>query len=91
MWIPPPWRSSSRPVAGPACTSAGMRRICQAKTWKPGGPSWNGKPLTEVFPWGAIRTPTTAANERTAAELSKEEADHIRRRTAPLLATFDYA
>jgi len=55
------------------------------------GPSWNGKPLTEIFPWGTIRTPTREANERTAAELSSEETEHIRRRTAPLLETFGYA
>ena len=53
-------------------------------------PSWNGKPLAEVYPWGTIRVPTPAANAATARELPREEADEIQQRTGPLLAAFRY-
>jgi Sulfotransferase family len=53
-------------------------------------PSWNGKVLDEVYPWGTIRVPTTAANATTARELSREEADEIHQRTGPLLPAFRY-
>ena len=42
-------------------------------------PSWNGQPLREVYPWGTIRTPTPEANQKTAAELSPEEHEEVRR------------
>src|SRR4029079_15785627 len=32
-------------------------------------PSWNGRPLDQVYPWGTIRTPTSDANRATANEL----------------------
>ena len=54
-------------------------------------PSWNGVLLEEVYPWGTIRVPTPEANQRTALELSAEETDHIRSRTAPLLDALGYA
>ena len=53
-------------------------------------PSWNGRPLAQVYPWGTIRTPTPEANAATARELSSAEADEIRARTAPLLKAFGY-
>ncbi len=34
-------------------------------------------PLTEVYPWGTIRRPTTEENERTAAELTPDEAADV--------------
>jgi hypothetical protein len=54
-------------------------------------PSWNGKKLTEVFPWGTIRKPTPEANKATAAELSDHERDEIRQRTSLYLDQFGYA
>jgi hypothetical protein len=54
-------------------------------------PSWNGEPLAEVYPWGTIRTATPEANRATAAELSREEQEEIRRRTGQYLDVFDYA
>lgn len=36
-------------------------------------PSWNGDPLTEVYPWGTLRAVTPEANHATAAELSGAE------------------
>ena len=41
-------------------------------------PTFNGEPLTQVYPWGTIRTPTPEANKATAEELSGEEIDSIR-------------
>jgi len=53
-------------------------------------PSWNGSPLSEVYPWGTIRIPTTAQNRATAAELSREELATVRDYVAPLLQLLDY-
>jgi hypothetical protein len=53
-------------------------------------PSWNGRVLEQVYPWGTIRVPTPEANRATADELSQAEKDEIRARTAPLLAVFGY-
>jgi hypothetical protein len=53
-------------------------------------PSWNGKALAEVHPWGTIRIPTPEANRATARELSAEETEEIRLRAAPVLAAFGY-
>lgn len=53
-------------------------------------PSWNGKPLDEVYPWGTIRTPTPAANRTTAAELDRSEIEEIRLRASPYLDALGY-
>lgn len=53
-------------------------------------PSWNGKVLEQVYPWGTIRTPTPAANRATADELSAAEKEEIRIRTQTLLAPLGY-
>ncbi len=55
-----------------------------------GAPSWNGKPLGEVYPWGTIRTATPDANAATARELSAAERDEIRERARPYLDHFGY-
>ena len=49
------------------------------------------QPLREVYPWGTIRTPTPEANQKTAAELSPEEHEEVRRRAQPLLGAVGYA
>ncbi len=54
-------------------------------------PSWNGKPLDQVYPWGTIRTATPAANAATAAELSEAERAEIRARTWQYLEPLGYA
>jgi len=54
-------------------------------------PSWNGKRLQEVYPWGTVRTPTPEANRATADELSDAEKEEIRQRTQPFLDLFGYA
>jgi hypothetical protein len=52
--------------------------------------SWNGNALTEVYPWGTIRTPTPESNLATARELSGAQVDEIRMRARPYLDAFDY-
>jgi hypothetical protein len=53
-------------------------------------PSWNGQPLTTVYPWGTIRTPTPEANLATAKELSREEQAEVAQRAGPWLKILDY-
>lgn len=55
------------------------------------GPSWNRRPLDEVYPWGTIRSPTAEANRATADELSREEKAEIRRLSGSLLNAFSYS
>jgi hypothetical protein len=54
-------------------------------------PSWNGRVLDEVYPWGTIRKATPAANKATAEELTPAERDEIRARTWQYLDHFGYA
>jgi Sulfotransferase family len=70
---------------GPLCDALGVERAESLRT-----PSWNGTPLTEVYPWGTIRTPTPDANRREAASLSPAERDEIRARAWQYLEVFDY-
>lgn len=44
-------------------------------------PSWNGKKLDELFPWGTIRIPTPAENKATMKELTRSEYLAIKERT----------
>jgi hypothetical protein len=53
-------------------------------------PSWNGKRLDEVYPWGTIRTATPAANLATANELTQAERDEVRTRTRQYLEPLGY-
>jgi hypothetical protein len=53
-------------------------------------PSWNGRPLEEIYPWGTIRQATPEANRATALELSPQERDEIRARAGHYLEAFDY-
>jgi hypothetical protein len=54
-------------------------------------PSWNGRRLEKVFPWGTIVEATPAANRATAAELSEAERAEVTRRARVLLDAFGYA
>ena len=54
-------------------------------------PSWNGEPLSQVYPWGTIRTATPQANRATGAELSDAERDEVAARAGPYLDQFGYA
>jgi hypothetical protein len=73
---------------------AALRPVCERIGIDAGAlvlaPTWNGTPLTEVYPWGTIRRPTTEENERTAAELTPDEAAEVARRAHPLLDAFAY-
>jgi sulfotransferase family protein len=53
-------------------------------------PSWNGKRLEEVYPWGTIRTATPEANQATAGELTQAERDEVRARTRQYLEPLGY-
>lgn len=53
-------------------------------------PSWNGKELDEVYPWGTIRRANPETNFDTANELSAQEKDLIRQLTWQYLDVFDY-
>lgn len=53
-------------------------------------PSWNGTKLTEVYPWGTIRTPTPEVNLATARELSKEQIKEIHSYTEKYLEIWGY-
>jgi sulfotransferase family protein len=53
-------------------------------------PSWNGDPLSEVYPWGTIRTATPEANRATAEELSAEERAEVRARAGLFLEALGY-
>jgi hypothetical protein len=53
-------------------------------------PSWNGKRLKEVYPWGTVRIPTEEANLMTAMELEKREIKEIYERTKTYIDLFDF-
>jgi len=54
-------------------------------------PSWNGRELDEVYPWGTIRRATADANRETALELSEREREDVARRAGNYLQVFNYA
>jgi hypothetical protein len=53
-------------------------------------PSWNGRALDEVYPWGTIRAATPDANLATAEELSEDEQAEVTQRAWQYLDTFGY-
>ncbi len=53
-------------------------------------PSWNGAPLTEVYPWGTIRKATPEANRETALTLSESERSDVRAHASLYLDALDY-
>jgi hypothetical protein len=74
-----------RGTLGALCETIGLERAESLSQV-----SWNGQPLTEVYPWGTIRTPTPEANLATARILSSAQTDEIRIRARAYLDTFDY-
>ena len=78
-------------VAGPR---AALRPVCEALGVEAASsldePTFNGKPLEEVYPWGTIRSATPEANRATALELSPEEREEVRSRARPYLEPFGY-
>jgi len=53
-------------------------------------PSWNGKKMEKVYPWGTIVTPTTDANVATMRELSPQEHGEIKSLAAVMLKLMGY-
>jgi len=53
-------------------------------------PSWNGRPLHEVYPWGTLRAVTPDANRATAAELTDAEIAQISALAWQYLDAFSY-
>lgn len=53
-------------------------------------PSWNGRELEEVYPWGTIRSATPRANRATAEELSAEEQALVKQHAWQYLDTLGY-
>ena len=53
-------------------------------------PSWNGKRLEQVYPWGTIRIPTPQANIDTLNELSVKEKTEIRTTSIVMLKQLGY-
>jgi len=53
-------------------------------------PSWNGRKMDQVYPWGTIRTPTTEANIATMNELDAGQKAAIKAITALMLPHFGY-
>lgn len=70
---------------GALCETLGLERAESLRK-----PTWNGRELEEVYPWGTIRQATPEANRRTAEELSAEERDRVRQYASQYLETFDY-
>jgi len=78
-------------MADPVGTlGAVLERIGLSSNQSLAKPSWNGKVLEEVYPWGTIRKATPEANLETAHELSEEEREEVGQRAWQYLAVFGY-
>jgi len=53
-------------------------------------PSWNGRKLDQVYPWGTVRRPTTTANIETLNELSEAQKAEIAAHGHVMLSHFGY-
>lgn len=78
--------ADSKKTLGALCAKLGLESPDSL-----GYPSWNGKQLEEVYPWGTIRKATPEANKATAEELSPAERAEVRARTSNYLERFGYA
>lgn len=54
-------------------------------------PSWNGKKLENIYPWGTVQYPTVEYNVNKAKELSKKEHEKIAILAAQFIEHFDYS
>jgi hypothetical protein len=77
--------ADSYKTLGELCSKLGLEKSESLRK-----PTWNGKELTEVYPWGTIRKATPEANLATANELSQDEKEEIRMMTWQYLDVFDY-
>ena len=53
-------------------------------------PSWNGRKMEQVYPWGTIRIPTTEVNVATMKQLDADQKAIIKYITSVMLPHFDY-
>ena len=53
-------------------------------------PSWNGRKLEQLIPWGTIKIPTKKANLETAKELSQKDYKEIKKLTSVLSKILGY-
>lgn len=53
-------------------------------------PTWNGKELEQVYPWGTIRKANTETNLQTAQELSDQEIASVAEYAGPYLEKLDF-
>lgn len=74
-----------RAALGGVCEKMGLEKAPTLAA-----PTWNGRVLDEIYPWGTIRRATPEANRATAAELSREESEEIRLMAEPYLAPLRY-
>jgi hypothetical protein len=77
--------ANSTKALTPVCDALGIEKAASLAQ-----PSWNGTPLTEVYPWGTIRKATPEQNKAEAQSLSPAEREDIRQRAWQYLDVFDY-
>jgi hypothetical protein len=77
--------ADSTATLGAVCERLGLRVADSLAA-----PSWNGRELDQVYPWGTIRAATPEANLATAEELSDEEQAEVRDRAQDYLEAFGY-
>ncbi len=69
----------------PVCAALGLESAESLRK-----PTWNGRELEEIYPWGTIRRATSEANQAAARELSDAESTEIRAYAWQYLDVFDY-
>jgi hypothetical protein len=77
----------AHPVAalGPVCQALGLQPDPALES-----PSWNGRKLEQVYPWGTIRLATSEQNLATANELGEGEKREVAERSAPFAEILGY-
>lgn len=77
--------ADSYKTLGELCDKLHLERSESLRT-----PTWNGKELAQVYPWGTIRKATPEANLATAQELSAGERKQIEEMTWQYLDEYNY-
>lgn len=67
-----------------------LKKLALKKSKTLSYPSWNGKKLKQIYPWGTIKIPTPKVNLETAKTLSSSEISKIFSRTQNYLEKFTY-
>jgi Sulfotransferase family len=77
-----------------ADSMAALTPVCEALGIGPDpaleGPSWNGRQMDRLYPWGTIRIASPEQNASTADELSAEEKREVGERAAPFAELLGY-